>query len=91
MLGENGRFWQSDTTFRHVIIVRQSLVIADPRWDTVDAEIKIMSIENLELSQVLSFKVGVDHNVASHASSTARNFAFLISAVPVFFSDFFFF
>ena len=36
---------------------------------------------NLKLSKVLPFKPGVGQNIALHALPTARNFAFLISAL----------
>ena len=50
-----------------------------PQWDTADAEIKVPSTENQELSKVLSLNPGADKNyTATHASLNAMNFSFLI-------------
>ena len=51
---------------------------------TAYAEIKISSVENTELTNVLPLKSGLGQNIAMHASPTARNFFLvLISAIPV--------
>ena len=52
------------------------------QWGTADAEIKVPSVENLELTKVPSFKFGVGQNVALRTSHTARNSASLISTFP---------
>ena len=51
-----------------------------PQQGTVDAEIKIPSVENLEplMSVVLPLKPGVGQNTAMHVSRTVRNFSHLI-------------
>ena len=41
---------------------------------TADAEIKAPSVENPGLTNVLPRKPGVGQNIATHASTTARNF-----------------
>ena len=48
-----------------------------PQQGTVDAEIKIPSVENLEplMSVVLPLKPGVGQNAAMHVSRTVRNFS----------------
>ena len=43
--------------------------------------------ENTELSKLLSLKSGAGQNIAMHASPTARNLAFLISALSVMHDD----
>ena len=43
-----------------------------PQCGTVDTEIKVPSVENVEL--VLPLKLGIGQNIAMHASPTARNF-----------------
>ena len=48
-----------------------------PHWDTADAEIKIPSVEKLELSKILPFKPGICQNRANHVSPTARNFVLI--------------
>ena len=56
----------------------------DPQWGTADAEIKVLSVENPGLTNVLPLKLGVGQNIAMHASPTARNyFLVLISTFPV--------
>ena len=53
-------------------------------WGAADAEIKVPSVENPELANVLPLKPGVDENIAMHALPTARNFFFvLILTFPV--------
>ena len=37
-----------------------------PRWDTVEAEIKVPSVENTEHTNVLPWKSGVGHNHSCH-------------------------
>ena len=46
----------------------------DPQWGTVDAEMKVPSVENPELMNVLPLKPGVGQNIAMYALLTARNF-----------------
>ena len=62
-----------------------SALIADPRWETADAEIKIFSADSPKPLQVLSLKPGVDLNtcIAWHASPAAINSAFVLSTFPV--------
>ena len=50
------------------------------QWGTADAEIKTPSVENPELTNVLLLKPGVEHNVAMHASPSARNFFLVLSS-----------
>ena len=50
------------------------------QWRTADAEIEVPSAENPKPSRVLSFKIGVGHEIVLHASFTARDSPFLISA-----------
>ena len=45
-----------------------------PQWVTADAEIKVPSVENPELTHVLPLKLGVGQNLSMHASPAARNF-----------------
>ena len=45
-----------------------------PQWGTVDAEIKVSSVENPEPLKVLSLKPREGQNTALHAPPTARNF-----------------
>ena len=54
-------------------------------WVSADAEDKVPSAENPGLSEVLSFKPGLGHNIAMHASPNARIFfsPFLISTFLV--------
>ena len=49
-----------------------------PQWGTADAQIKVPSAENLELSCVLALKPGVGQNIAMHASPTARSFLLVL-------------
>ena len=57
---------------------------------TAYAEIKIPSVENTELTNVLLLKSGLGQNIATHASPTTRNFLLvLISAIPVRWPSFF--
>ena len=51
-----------------------SHVTMNPQWGTADAEIKIPSVENPELTNALPLKPGVCQNIAMHASPTTRNF-----------------
>ena len=44
-----------------------------PRWETGILELRPPSLVNPELSKVLSSKPSVGQNIASHASSAARN------------------
>ena len=44
------------------------------QWGTADAEVKVHSVENPELANVLPLKPGAGQNIATHASSTVRNF-----------------
>ena len=49
-----------------------------------DAEMKVPSVENTELTHVLLLKPGVGQDIAIHASPTARNFVLvLIFTLPV--------
>ena len=44
-------------------------VTINPQWSTADTEIKISSVENPELTNVIPLKPGVSQTVATHASS----------------------
>ena len=44
----------------------------------MDAEIKVPSVENPELTNVLPVKPGVGQNIAMHAYPTARIFFFVL-------------
>ena len=46
------------------------------QWRTADAEIEVPSAENPKPSRVLSFKIGVGHEIVLHASFTARDSPF---------------
>lgn len=55
-----------------------------PQCGTADAEVKVSTIENPELTDALSLKCGVAQNIATDASPTARNvFLVRISTFPV--------
>ena len=58
------------------------------RRDTTDVEIKVPSVENSELTNVLPLKPGVGQNIATQASPTARNF-FLVLISTFHLSSFF--
>ena len=45
---------------------------------TADAEIKVLYVENPELTNALSVKPAVGQHIASLASPTARNFLFVL-------------
>ena len=63
-----------------------------PQWGTVDAEIKVSSAENPELTNVLPIKRGLGRNISLHVLPTLRNFFVgLISMFPVHSSFFPFF
>ena len=56
-----------------------------------DAEMKVLSVENPEQTNVLTLKPGVDENIAMHTSPIARNFLLvLISTVQAPSPSFFF-
>lgn len=57
------------------------------QWSTVEVEIKFFFFENLELSQAFSFKLGLRKDL--HASPTADNSSFLMSAFTVHSPSFF--
>ena len=51
---------------------------------TADAEIKVPSVENPELANVLALNPGVGQNIVTRCSRTAKNFFFdLISTFAV--------
>ena len=52
------------------------------RWSTTDADIKVPSVENPELTDILPLKTGVSHNITMHASLTARNFFLVQKCLP---------
>ena len=54
----------------------QDIITAPPAWGTADPEIKVHSVENPELTNVLPVELGVGQNIATHASPTARNLRF---------------
>ena len=56
---------------------------------TADAEIKVPSAEDPELSKVLSFTPGLGQKIVLRASPTARNYAFLIFAFSFHSTSFF--
>ena len=60
------------------------LGLHDSRCGTVDAGIKVPSVENPEVTSVLPLKPGEGQNIARYASPTARSsFLVLISTFPV--------
>ena len=60
-----------------------------PAVGAADAEIKVPSVENPKLIDVLSLKPAVGQNIATHALPTARNFhVVLISIFQVYSSSF---
>ena len=67
----------------------------DPLWDSMDGKIMIPSGENPELSKVPSVKPAAEQIIALHASPTAWNSVFIVSAVlahstlffPILFQD----
>ena len=71
--------------------------ILNQQWGTADAESKVPSVENPELTDVLPSKPGVGQNTAVYASPIRNFFLVLISTLPVhppsssFFVIFFFF
>ena len=53
-------------------------------WSTMDAETKVPSVDNVELTNVLPLKPGVGRKIATFATSTMMNiFHVLISTFPV--------
>ena len=50
------------------------LSVSLPSRGTVDAEIKVPSVENPYLTSYLPLKLGVGHSIATPISPTARNF-----------------
>ena len=60
-----------------------SRLAASARVGTTDAEIKVPSKDNLELSKALSLKPGAGPSLDLHAWAAAKNAAFLISAFLV--------
>ena len=52
---------------------KQYFLFQLPQWGTADAEIKVPSVEKPDVTNILLFKLGVDQNIAMHASRTARN------------------
>ena len=79
------------TVFDDFWAVLDEFIGADPQWGTVDAKIKVPSVENPELTDVLPLKPGVGQIIAMHASHTARNsFLVLILTFPVHSPSFFF-
>ena len=54
-----------------------------PEVGTADADIKVPSVENAEMTDVQPLRRGVGQNIATRALPTARNFFLvLISAFP---------
>ena len=45
------------------------------QWDTANVEMKVPSVWNQELLQVVPLKLGVDQNIAMHALPIARIFS----------------
>ena len=66
-----------------VLLFFLDFAFISPEWNTADAEIKVSSADNPELSEVLSSKSGAGQNIAMLASPTAGNFPFLIYTFPV--------
>ena len=56
--------------------------------DTADAEIKVPSVVNPELANVLTLKPGVGQNLVVHALSTARNIFLVLDDLFLFPSPF---
>ena len=51
-------------------------------WGTADAEIKVHSFENPELTNMFTLKPGVSQNITMHALPTARNFFLVLICIP---------
>ena len=51
----------------------------DWQSDTTEAEIKVPSVENPELANVLHLNPGICRNIATHASPTAKNSFFVLN------------
>ena len=62
-------FTSSAGLIRHVIHSRLALF---RQWGIEDAKIKVPSVENQELSKVLSLKPGVGRHITLHASPAVR-------------------
>ena len=68
--------------YSELVIDGGMLTEHDTLW-LVPAEIKIFSVENLELSMVVLLKHGVGQTIATHASPAARKASLSISTFPV--------
>ena len=56
---------------------RQGIFVITTQCGTANAEIKITSVENPEMTKVLLLKPEVSQNITTHASPTAKNFFFV--------------
>jgi len=61
-----------------LLCVPNCFFFLNQEWGAADTEIKVPSVENPELANVLLLKPGVDENIAMHALPTARNFFLFI-------------
>ena len=65
-----------------VVVVVVVCFFIFPRWSTTDADVRVPSVENPELTDILPLKTGVSHNITMHASLTARNFFLVQKCLP---------
>ena len=63
---------------RPLLHLPPTLLFYHPQWVTADPEIKVPSLENLELANVLPSRPGISYSIASLASPTARNFVIVL-------------
>lgn len=61
-----------------------------PQRNTVDAEIKVIAVENLELTNILPLRPGAGWNIVTHASTTARNSLLVLHPIFCILSPLFF-
>ena len=80
----SGRFCSETTAHQ-----QQQLNPKFPQWRTADADIKVFSANDPELSKVLPMKPEVGQNTATHTSPTAKNFSFFNFYSPGPFNFFF--
>ena len=77
------------TQHASLVVVLVLFSLLSQRWGTADAEIKALSAEHPKLSNVPALKPEVGQNITFHASPTAWNSTFLISAFLVHSTSFF--
>ena len=80
-MDEGGEEGKVTTLFLSLHAQLPSLV---SRWGSVNTEIKVLSVENPELRNVLPLKPVAGKNIATHVWPTAKNvFLVLISTFPL--------